>query len=66
MQWTETQESNVCFFFKYGNSKNIKNRNNISQATTENKLNIVNLQMHAFIRTHGEKTRTRGTLSTPF
>lgn len=60
MQWTETQESNVFFFFfKYGNSKNIKNRNNISQATTENKLNIVNLQMHAFIRTHGEKnTRT--------
>ena len=58
MQRTETQEVK-CVFFKYGNCKNIKNRSNISQATTENKLNIVNLQMHAFIRTHGEKnTRT--------
>lgn len=40
----------MCFF-KYSNCKNIKNRRNNSQATTENKLNIVNLQTRAFTRT---------------
>ena len=53
MQRTETQEVKF-FFFKYGNCKNIKNRRNISQATTENKYS-----QSAFIFTHGEKdTRT--------
>ena len=48
----------MCFF-KDSNCKNIKNRRNNSQATTENKLNIVNLQTRAFTRTHGDQnTRT--------
>lgn len=36
-----------CCFFSYGNCKNIKNRRNISQETTENKLNIVNLHSYS-------------------